>query len=183
MKKVIAIVVTLTVCVSVFAQTDIKSFNKVGPDVALNKLKAAGIDITNLVWNNYDGLLYLEDEDGKPLDTFLVISDGTYELNYFYTNSDKFCFLSDYVDGGLKVGDPVSKAMSVDFSSSRYGRGNKQNNCTQKTEAGETFFIIFGETAQNVSFEASAGVISRLFFDSPEDETRLENYDYSIKMF
>ena len=85
MKKVIAIVVTLTVCVSVFAQTDIKSFNKVGPDVALNKLKAAGIDITNLVWNNYDGLLYLEDEDGKPLDTFLVISDGTYELNYFYT--------------------------------------------------------------------------------------------------
>lgn len=183
MKKTIAFFVTLMVCVSVFAQTDIKSFNKVGPTTALSKLKAAGIDVSNLAWVEGDGELSLEDKDGKPLETVLVIENETYGLVAFYTNSASFCFLSDYVDGGLKVGDPVSKAMSVDFSNSRYGRGNKKNNCHEEVIQGRHLYVIFGETAQTVRFKASQGVITKLYFDTPGTEEPLENYDYSIKMF
>ena len=183
MKKIIALLATLAVSVSTFAQTDIKSFNKIGPDAALNKLRVAGVDVSNLVWVEGDGDLFLEDKDGEPLETVLVIKDGTYELVSFYTSSDKFCFLSDYVNGGLKVGDPVSKATSVDFSSSRYGRRNKKNNCHEEVIQGEHLYVIFGETSQTVSFKTSKGIITRLYFDTPSTELPLEEYDYSIRIF
>ena len=185
MKKILTTLAILTICFSAFAQIDIKSFNKIGPDACLKKLAALGFDTTNLVWNRggEDGNLYLEDKDGEYIETFLVIDYNSYELVSFQTDSDKIVFLSDYVKGGLKVGDPVSKATNVDFSTSKYGRGNENNNCTKKTIAGETVYVIFSETPQIVKFEATNGKISWICFHSPGSETPLENYDFENKMF
>jgi hypothetical protein len=185
MKRILISLLALTLGLSAYAQVDIKSFNKIGPNACLNKLKSLGFDTSNLVWNRggEEGHLYLEDKDGEFVETFLVIRYDTYELVSFQTNSSKISFLSDYVNGGLKVGDDLSKAMNTDFSASRYGRGNTKNNCTKVTEAGETLYVIFGENEQVVKFEVSGNKISWICFRTPGSEAPRTNYDYSNTMF
>ena len=185
MKRYLITLLALTFSLASFAQVDIKSFDKIGPDACLNKLKSLGFDTSNLVWNRggETDYLYLEDKDGEFVETFLVIKSDSYELVSFQTDSNKIKFLSDYVNGGLKVGDDLSKAMNADFSTSRYGRGNKKNNCTKTTEAGETIYVIFGENEQVVKFTASGNKISWICFRTAGSETPRTNYDYSIRMF
>ena len=185
MKRFLISLLALTLCLTASAQVDIKSFDKIGPDACLNKLKSLGFDTSNLVWNRggEEGHLYLEDKDGEFVETFLVIRYDTYELVSFQTNSSKITFLSDYVSGGLKVGDDLSKAMNTDFSASRYGRGNKKNNCTKITKAGETLYVIFGDNEQVVKFETNGSKISWICFRTPGSEEPRVNYDFSNRMF
>lgn len=171
-----------------FAQTDIKVFDKMGPDAVLNKLLDLNfyqdIDHLDLTWAEYDGELFLESIRGVYLNPSVTLSEGTYRLTGFETTSSEFLFLTDYVSGGFRVGDSISKLLGVDFSQSKYGRGNSLNNCRfeMKTASGKDVYVIFGEELYHISMTVKHGKIDSIIYIRAQEEP-YENYDYSIELF
>lgn len=188
MKRLIFFVFAALITNAAFAQTDIKVFDRIGPDAVLNKLDALGfynIDIDSYVtWTENDGDWFLEYSDGKYTDPTVVLSEGAYRLIGFETSSSEFLFLTDYVSGGFRVGDSISKLLNVDFSQSEYGRGNPLNNCrlTGKTSSGKDTYIIFGEELYHISLTVTNGRIESIVYIRTQEDP-YDNYDYSIEMF
>lgn len=87
-RTIVLFVVIFATTLSAFAQTDIKAFDKIGPDACLKKLKSLGFNTSNLVWNcnGEEGDLYLEDKDGEFVETFMALDYETHELVLFLPN-------------------------------------------------------------------------------------------------
>ena len=136
MKKIGLIILAAFFTYAATAQTDIKVFDKIGPDAVLNKLCELNFFqepeyFSSLHWTKSENGLVLENEKGGVLNPSVALADNTYELIGFETTSDRFLFLTDYIPGGIKVGDSISKVQNVSFSDTEYGKGNPKNNCTK----------------------------------------------------
>ena len=188
MKRLIFFLFAAFMANATFAQTDIKAFDRIGPDAVLDKFRAlnfySDMAPADLTWTENDGELFLESKKGEYLNPTVVISEGTYRLTGFETTSSEFLFLTDYVSGGFRVGDPISKLLGVDFSQSEYGRGKPLNNCRfeRKTSSGEDIYLIFGEELYHISLTVKHGKISSIIYIRAQEEP-YENYDYSIELF
>lgn len=190
MKRSINIILAIFLAHTAMAQTDIKVFNKIGPDAVLDKLydlgfyqDVDGIDIY-MSWEEYDEGVLLENSAGDYPDPLVFLANDTYDLIGFETSSCEFLFLTDYVDGGIRVGDPVAKALGVDFSQSQYGRGKQKNNCrhVRKMSSGEDVYLIFGEELYHISLTVNNGIIHSIVYIKGDEEP-YANYDYSNVMF
>jgi hypothetical protein len=190
MKKYITIIISVLSSITAFAQTDIKSFDKIGPNAVLNKLYSLGFyqevdEIENYIyWEESDDGIYLEHSKGEYLNPMVSLADESYDLIGFETTSNVFLFLTDYLPGGIKVGDPITKPLGIEFSKTRYGRGKVKNNChlSRKTSSGKDVYIIFEEELYHVSLTVKNGIIDSIVFIRRHDEP-YDNYDYSNTIF
>ena len=188
MKKILFLVITAFITNAAFAQTDIKVFDKIGPDAVLDKLCALDfyleIDPFDFTWTENDGELFLESTRGEYLDPTVVLSEESYRLTGFETTSGEFLFLTDYLPGGFRVGDSISKLLGVDFCRTEYGRGKSLNNCRLEgtTASGKEVYVIFGEELYHLSMTVKNGKIDSIVYIRAQDEP-YKNYDYSIEMF
>lgn len=188
MKKIVLIIIAAILTHTSMAQTDIKLFDGIGPDAVIDKLCDLDCytdveDFFSLSWAECDDGLILEDPSGQYIDPIVVLADGTYSLIGFETSSSEFLFLTDYVSGGIKVGDNISKAQKVSFSSTKYGRGKVKNNC-RKTDSGLSgdVYQIFGEELFYITLIVNNQRITTIIYAMAEEEP-YAGYDYSNVMF
>ena len=103
------------------------------------------------------------------------------------TSDPGLCVLSDYIDGGIKVGDPFSKLQSIDFVHSQYGR-NKEGNALKSSEIAYDIishpanYVVFEEEYQSIYFSVENGIITAFSVISKED-TPYPNYDFSVSIW
>ena len=107
MKRLIFFLFAAFMANATFAQTDIKAFDRIGPDAVLDKFRAlnfySDMAPADLTWTENDGELFLESKKGEYLNPTVVISEGTYRLTGFETTSSEFRFLTDYVSRSFSV--------------------------------------------------------------------------------
>lgn len=126
MKRIIMWAVCMLATFPCFAQWDIKVFDKIGKDAIIQMLGVPepekkfdeyieDVIVVDYYYSNiYPGTIFALDEDAQQLSSFL-------------TDSPAFCFFSDLIPGGIKVGDSFSKLESIDFVHSAYGQNRELN--------------------------------------------------------
>lgn len=176
MKKIGLIILAAFFTYAAMAQTDIKVFDKIGPDAVLNKLCELNFFqepeyFSSLHWTKSENGLVLENEKGGVLNPSVVLADNTYELIGFETTSDRFLFLTDYIPGGIKVGDSISKVQNVSFSDTEYGKGNPKNNCTKVFSSPEGgIYQIFGAELFTYTLNVQNQMITAISYSMKQDE-------------
>ena len=146
MKNRTLTVLLLFLSMSCFAQIDIKTLYKTTPQAIIQQFgEPQTVD-------------YGED---SPYDAVITYSQyqfilwksasGNYSLEAFRTTSSAFCIMSDYIEGGRKVGDSFDKLSSYDFEHSRYGRGKTGNRL--KPVANGFNYQVFSKLINYVAFE------------------------------
>ena len=157
--------------VPMFGQIDIKEFDKVGRDAIVAMLgeplpnRPHDEDIPDMIFIRYQGL-----------------SIGLYKLDnldFVEATTPVVCFLSDYIPGGIKVGDSFEKLQSYDFANSVYGRG-KPGNGVSLFEPG--LYVVFKEEFHQFYFYVADGIITEILMSVAED-LPYENYDYSNRLW
>lgn len=121
------------------------------------------------------------------------------DMEIFYTQSHKSidCFdissarvkvLSNFIAGGVKVGDKLSKIQNFDFSKTKYGR-NKVENGLKTTDFAFNIldkypvnYVIFEEEGTKVYLCVQNGIIRAISFISTED-LPYEGYDVNNNIF
>ena len=184
MKKILSILIAIMMSVlSAYAQIDIKQFNKVGPEAVSALL---GNPPEQWEDNLYPDCLILGDEEYIEgvcsFNARIVLDDKNYSLIGFNTNSPNYCVLSDYISGGVKVGDPISKMESYHFVHTKYGRNKDSNAFHLLTSMGETKeYGVFLDEFQFLFFYVSNGIILSIAFGTSEDDP--PGYDYTNRLF
>ena len=163
MKTTTTIILTLLLSGTLHAQVDVRLFDRAEPGEVLNLMKKAGVDTSNLRWREDGSHAYLEDANGFALSAAIVQRKDTRETVSLHAAVPGFVFLSKYLDGGLQVGDPISKALTFDFASTPEGRGDPANNCRRTGLPDSQTYVIFENTAQYVGLEAENGIITWIF--------------------
>ena len=97
---------------------------------------------------------------------FIDNGDEHVFIDRFSTTSDKYCFLSDYVPGGFKVGDTLQKIQSFDFAKSKYGRGDPKNALHLGQDP--KWYIAFQEEGYSISFKVINNVVVEIWLQSHE---------------
>lgn len=119
MKKIMTLIICALVSIPVFAQRDIKTFDKIGGDAIIAILgQPDGKEYWGDIMEGYEAIQY-------P-DTYICLDEDTSELVGFNTSSPSFCILSDHIPGGFKVGDRFEKLRAFDFIRSRYGKNTRE---------------------------------------------------------
>ena len=145
-----------------FAQRDIKDFNKIGTERII-KILGTPEPVDEVLQLVFPDLVFLHYKSCA-----MEINKDGYELNRFNTESPDFCVLSDYISGGFKVRDPVSKLKSFDFAKSKYGRNNPGNALTRLNEAKE-YYVAYQEEYYHLYFEIKDGFIYGIMLKASED--------------
>jgi hypothetical protein len=162
MKRIITIIICLITIIPCFAQRDIKVFNWIGRDRIIEIL---GIPDPKVP----DDSEWLPELDFlRYKNTVIEIYKDSGEISRFITSSPEFCILSDYVPGGFKVGDPVSKLKSFDFAKSKYGRNDPGNALKRMNSAGE-WYVAYQKEYYFITFKIENNRISKIIFHASED--------------
>ena len=161
MKKIITIIICLITMIPCFAQRDIKVFNRIGRDRIIKILGKPGpAEIWDEDLPEYVFLHY------KDTDIEIYTEGG--EISRFITSSPDFCVLSDYVPGGFKVGDSVSKLKSFDFVKSKYGR-NIPGNALKRVDCDGEWYIAYEKEYFYLYFEIKNQRIASICLESKEE--------------
>lgn len=183
MKKAVIILLGIFSVCRLAAQVDIKSFQRLSCEEIAALISKPTID----KHEDYPDCEFLNYSD-----TRIVVcnySNGKHSLDDFETLSSDFCVFSDYIEGGIKPGDPLSKLQSIDFVHSKYGRNNPKNGLTRIPE-GEgsscvgqlTNYVVFLKEYQRVEFVVENNTIKGFMFFCLEDAPSL-NYDFTIRIW
>ncbi|MCR5362994.1 MAG: hypothetical protein K6E44_00285 [Bacteroidales bacterium] len=95
-----------------------------------------------------------------------LLGEGV-EVGDFIIKTPNFCILSDYIEGGLKVGDSFERLQSFDFVNTPYGRGIPGNTLVQLDN--NNLYLAYGEEYWQIYFIVKNGVITRIHFGSQQD--------------
>lgn len=90
--------------------------------------------------------------------------------------SDKLCILTDYIEGGLKLGDSLERLRSVDFVNTEYGRGRPENKL--KKSQGE--YVAYQAENCHFYFRIEDGMIQTIIYAPPIDADPNNTNSYSI---
>ena len=185
MKRIIITITTILAAVAMNAQqVDIKQFHKAGPDAVYSLLgNPAGEK-----WTTYEdeGVMCLgsQTKDGYgPSGVIITLLKDSYALESFKTENPKYLFLTDYVQGGVKAGDQLSKIQNVDFVHTRYGRNKAENGLkfVRTTETGKSVYSIFAKEQQSFILYVKNGKILSILYESKPELP--DNYDTSNLLF
>lgn len=174
MKKTILSILTLALCAfTLSAQRDVKTLNKIS-DSKLRSIMGTPKEYSDEMEDYY---YYFNDAT-------VVTSKNNRSLVSFQTSSSKYCILTKYISGGVKVGDPISKLQKVDFAKTAYGRNKSANGLTAYTpkHQNDYNYVVFQDEFQSVYFEIQNGIIKGWMLSSKLD-TPYANYDYSISFW
>ena len=184
--KIIALcfIVFITISTTMSAQIDITQFNKVGPE-AISAL--LGNPPEQWEDNLYPDCLILGDEEYiEGVCSFgarIVIDDEDYTLTGFDTRSSNFIILSDFINGGVRVGDSISRLAAYDFVHTTYGRNKEGNALKQDVNYpdGTSSYTLFEEEFQSIFFRVQDNIIIEISLSTSEDDP--PGYDYTNRLF
>ncbi len=184
--KIIALcfIVFVTISTTMSAQIDIKQFNKVGPEAVSTLL---GNPPEQWEDNLYPDCLILGDEEYiEGVCSFgarIVIDDEDYTLTGFDTRSSNFIILSDFINGGVRVGDSISRLAAYDFVHTTYGRNKEGNALKQDVNYpdGTSSYTLFEEEFQSIFFRVQNNIIIEISLSTSEDDP--PGYDYTNRLF
>ena len=180
-KKLFFAILLFSISIRAFCQTDIKTYNNMTQEQVIAAIGEPdeieeGMDCCNL-------LRYCE----KKL--VVVVNTMSHHLEGFTCASPDFCILSDYIPGGIRVGDPASKLENYDFASSRYGRNKKENGLTRLPGDQRSFcydhntnYIVYQKEFQTIEFAITDNLVQGFVYYTADDTPYLP-YDYSNKLW
>ena len=145
-----------------FAQRDIKDFNKIGTERII-KILGTPEPVDEVLQLVFPDLVFLHYKSCA-----MEINKDGYELNRFNTESPDFCVLSDYISGGFKVGDPVSKLKSFDFAKSKYGR-DIPGNALKRDDCDGEWYIAYEMEYFFINFEIKNQRIASICLESKQE--------------
>lgn len=187
MKRVVVFVITMVISLSASAQIDIKAFDMVGKEAIEHLL---GNPFESWDGDTYPGGMVLGtceyDENGMkefgPCGAVIGIQEEDNGLFMFSTASPAFLFLTNMVEGGIKVGDSIGKIQKVDFIHSKYGR-NKPGNGLQLvvSSKGIDQYCLLGEEMENIYLRFKNGILIDILYTIAQD-VPYENYDFSNRL-
>lgn len=166
---------------NLYSQNDIKTFDKKGENYIIS------------LFGQYNSKEVV-DFDGSWIKLNyncceIGLSQTDSHLDWMIIWSDSMCVLSDYIDGGVKVGDSISKLLGVDFSSTEYGRNKKGNNLCPIQQ--QPFFIgdcphnfnytVFGKEYQYFMFAVENNIIKAISFRTADEVP--PGYDLNNKIW
>ena len=170
MKKTVIFLLLTLFAVPSFAQRDVKTLNRKTPAQIISILGQQPCKNQHPAdWSEYDfpDLAHLEfDNNETVIEVFIDNGDEHVFIDRFSTTSNKYCFLSDYVPGGFKVGYTLQKIQSFDFAKSKYGRNNPKNalHLSQDPE----WYNAFIEEGYRLSFKVINNVVVMIWLQSRE---------------
>jgi hypothetical protein len=163
MKKIIFIFAALVMGIQAFGQvTDIKYLATKTPQEIVNMYDNSRI-ITDQ-WE-YDVQLAVENDDFVV--GYDISENGSPSIHFFSFTSSLFCVFSDYIDGGIKIGDNLSRLQLIDFVNTPYGRGRQENALSQLN--GNWLQAYSYENAGFFFFKILDGYISEIYYKVKED--------------
>ena len=94
-------------------------------------------------------------------------ASGGYTLNGFTFSSNRFCIFSDYLEGGIKIGDSLERLQSIDFVHTPYGRDNQKN--ALRSVNNFNYYKVYSDEYYFFYFKIENGVITEIQFTSKQD--------------
>jgi len=188
MKKNIILLAVLLLPMTATGQTDIKKFLHMSPTQVQKTLGYPQTALaTTWVQDEYtgNGVYLVEKATNEPYDPAISLAKTSsgYTLEMFSTSKPDFLFLTNYIRGGVKVGDDISKVRNYKFSGTKFGRNKPGNNCRQAGEVeGQNCWIIFGEEAEYIQILTQGSTIVSIGYFVKED-LPYQGYDTSNTMF
>ena len=178
MKKTVILLLLTLFAVPSFAQRDVKTLNRKTPAQIISILGQE--PCKNPTWwsdNDFPDLTHLEfDNNETVIELYIGSGDEHVFIDKVSTASNKYCFLSDYVPGGFKVGDTLQKIQSFDFAKSKYGRNNPKN--ALKLDQDPKWYTAFQNEGYELSFKIRNNIIVKILLQSHEVAEGYENkYD------
>ena len=163
MKKIIVIIIAFLAGIQAYSQVvDLKNLVTKTPQEIVNLYPGSTL-VEDAMWDYGYGKVINNN------DFFIgyYLSDGEIsEVENFYFTYSGFCVLSDYIEGGIKVGDSLARLQSIDFVNTLYGRG-KQGNALVKVD--DEFFRAYALENAYFDFEVVNGLIVRICYVTLED--------------
>ena len=101
---------------------------------------------------------------------------GNYRCTDIAFSSGKFCVMSDFLDGGFRVGDSFGKLSAFDFVHTPYGRGNHSNRLKLASDE-KLLYYAYSEEFDQIYFEVEEDRIVQIRFREIFDPTGLVDYD------
>ena len=172
MKIFVFIIVTALMSLPCLAQRDIKTFDNMSPDEVKVLYGTPLVDDDS--FSSYSAYIIFYEHFRFFYHVAIVSGQERYVLDGFDTDSPQFRILSDYIDGGIKVGDSLERLQSIDFQNSPYGR-NKAANALKPTSHYDVMgrylanYIAFEEQHAYLLFYIEDGIIKAFASCSKED--------------
>ncbi|MBQ9184943.1 MAG: hypothetical protein IJ151_03605 [Bacteroidales bacterium] len=163
MKRIISIIIVLMAVIPTFAQvTDIKNLVNKTPQEIVNLYPDSSLN-TDAMWDYgvnaiVNGNSFTIGYDQDP--------SGRYSINYFDFTSTSFCLFSDFINGGIKIGDTLARLQSIDFVHTPYGRGDNGNALTQENT---NSYIVYGNEFLYINFLIGNGTIAKIYIRTLAD--------------
>ena len=178
MKKTVIFLLLTLFAVPSFAQRDVKTLNRKTPAQIISILGQE--PCKNPTWwsdNDFPDLTHLEfDNNETVIELYIGSGDEHVFIDKFSTASNKYCFLSDYIPGGFKVGDTLQKIQSFDFAKSKYGRSNPKN--ALHLHQDPKWYIAYQDEGYEILFKIKDNVVVMILLRSKEVAEGYENkYD------
>lgn len=185
MKKIVVLaVVALLAVIPAAAQKDLSQLNKM-TDAQIKNTFGQPKKYTDE--HEYTGGSFFEYDDMRIF--FCHSENNSVRLiDCFQICSSRVKLLSNFITGGVKVGDRFSKIENFDFSKTRYGRGNAANGLKETDFAYHILdkypvnYVIFSEEMVSVYLCVQNGVIKAMSMVTMEDAP-YEGYDFSNYFF
>lgn len=169
----IIIALQLVSAITASAQTDIKTFENKDYDYFI---ETYGQPIVESTSEKESDVIWLEFSD-----FFVAFDFETKKLCKCYFTRADFCILSDYIDGGIKIGDSITRLKNVDFAITKYGR-NKERNGLSAYQGKLYNYVIFQEEMHHIYFSIKKGIIKEIMFVAEQD-CPYPKYDFSNKIW
>ena len=160
MKKVLLLIILLVSGIQVFAQeTDIKYLVNKTPQEMVSLY-----DNSKIVTGEYYDF---EIENAGFFIGYYSSDDSSLHVARFSFSSSAFCVFSDYIDGGIKIGDSIERLQSIDFVHTPYGRG-RQGNALKQLDNHQQY-VIYGDEYWGCCFDIENGIITLIQFACKQD--------------
>ena len=179
MKRIIIILLTSLVSLAGSAQVDISSLCGKGREWIVSKY---GQPISEEICDMDDSFRRMNYDD------FTVIIDEAHsnDIDEVTIISDKFCVLSTYFKGGVKVGDSADKLKKYDFAATAYGRNLEINNFRdfdiysfdKRIDSVVNYSVFWGECYYYL-FAVKDNIIQGIYFYSHEDAPAAPDGSYN----
>lgn len=175
MKRILVSLLSFFLCSYVFAQVDFRMLEGKTPLQIKALYGAPLVDDGSL--NSYSAyVLFYEnthfyfEELTDPNDS----NDTIWLLYDFSTCSPDICILSDYINGGIKVGDSFARLSSIDFAHTAYGRNLSSNALQVSTLPYEEYsyemnYVAFKEEFVTLYFAVTDGIIRAISVSTKGD--------------
>lgn len=163
MKRIIFIVLAALLSFQAKAQTvDLKAIADKSPDEFILLYGTP---------NQIDNGIMFQAEKTLVYSDFQVFyeknANGSYVFSGLTFSSNLFCVFSDFIIGGIKIGDSLARLQTIDFVNTPYGRDRQGNALTPL--ANQNQYIVYADELWDFYFDIENGVITLIQVGTKKD--------------